>query len=96
MDVSGKRHKGVLSADDMAKWRAPVEAPATYDYRGVTVCKAGPWSQGPVLLQLLALLYAEHCAIAFLNAFVRRLIISMKDMSLSQKKALPSRAFRNM
>ncbi|MBL8806732.1 MAG: gamma-glutamyltransferase family protein [Rhodospirillales bacterium] len=56
MDVSGKRHKGVLSADDMAAWRAPVEAPATYDYRGITVCKAGPWSQGPVLLQVLALL----------------------------------------
>ncbi len=56
MDVSGKRHKGVLTAADMASWQAPVEAPATYDYRGITVCKAGPWSQGPVLLQLLALL----------------------------------------
>ena len=56
MDVSGKRHKGVLTADDMAAWRAPVEEPTSYDYRGVTVCKAGPWSQGPVLLQVLALL----------------------------------------
>ena len=56
MDVSGKRHKGVLSADDMAAWQAPVEDPVTYDYRGITVCKAGPWSQGPVLLQVLALL----------------------------------------
>ncbi len=56
MDVSGKRHKGVLSADDMAAWRAPVEDPTTFDYRGITVCKAGPWSQGPVFLQVLALL----------------------------------------
>src|SRR5262249_59393628 len=27
-----------------------------YDYRGYTVLKGGPWSQGPVLLQQLALL----------------------------------------
>ena len=40
----------------MARWQAPVEAPLTYDYRGYTVVKGGPWSQGPVLLQQLALL----------------------------------------
>ncbi len=33
-----------------------LEAPATYDYRGCTVCKTGPWGQGPVFLQQLALL----------------------------------------
>jgi gamma-glutamyltranspeptidase/glutathione hydrolase len=62
MDVSGKRHKGVLSADDMAAWRAPVEDPTTFDYRGITVCKAGPWSQGPVFLQVLALLQGYDIA----------------------------------
>ena len=56
MDSSGRRHRGVLTADDMARWQAPVEAPLTYDYRGYTVVKGGPWSQGPVLLQQLALL----------------------------------------
>jgi gamma-glutamyltranspeptidase/glutathione hydrolase len=35
-----------------------VEAPLTYDYHGYTVCKAGAWSQGPVVLQQLALLKA--------------------------------------
>ena len=55
-DVSGRRHNGLLTADDMARWQAPVEAPVTYDYRGYTVVKGGPWSQGPVLLQQLALL----------------------------------------
>jgi gamma-glutamyltranspeptidase/glutathione hydrolase len=39
----------------MAKWQATVEAPLTYDYGRYTVCKA-PWSQGPVMLQQLALL----------------------------------------
>jgi gamma-glutamyltranspeptidase/glutathione hydrolase len=56
MDSSGRRHKGVLAADDMAGWRASFEAPLTYDYKGFTVAKFGPWCQGPVFLQQLALL----------------------------------------
>jgi gamma-glutamyltranspeptidase/glutathione hydrolase len=56
MDASGRRHRGLLSGDDMAKWQAHIEAPLTYDYRGWTVAKCGPWSQGPAFLQQLALL----------------------------------------
>lgn len=56
MDASGSRHKGVLTAHDMANWRATIEAPTTYDYHGWTIAKTGPWGQGPVLLQSLALL----------------------------------------
>jgi gamma-glutamyltranspeptidase/glutathione hydrolase len=56
LDASGGRHRGLLTGDDMARWRAPVEAPLGFDYRGWTVFKGGPWSQGPVLLQTLALL----------------------------------------
>lgn len=56
MDASGSRHKGVLSADDMAGYRATIEDPLTYDYHGWTVAKCGPWNQGPVFLQALALL----------------------------------------
>ncbi|WP_349959386.1 gamma-glutamyltransferase family protein [Rhizobium sp. ZPR3] len=56
MDASGERHKGVLTADDMANWQATIEAPQTYDYHGWTVAKIGPWGQGPVFLQTLALL----------------------------------------
>ena len=56
LDASGRRHGGVLTAHDMARWQAPVETPLTYDYRGCTVVKGGPWSQGPVMLQQLALL----------------------------------------
>ena len=55
-DASGRRHGGLLTGDDMARWRVPVEAPLTFDYRGYTVAKGGPWSQGPVFLQQLALL----------------------------------------
>jgi gamma-glutamyltranspeptidase/glutathione hydrolase len=56
MDTSGKRHRGVLSGDDMARWQPHVEAPLAYDYGRYTVCKPGAWSQGPVMLQQLALL----------------------------------------
>jgi gamma-glutamyltranspeptidase/glutathione hydrolase len=56
MDVSGKANKGVLTGQDMAKWQATVEAPLTYDYGRYTVCKAASWTQGPVVLQQLALL----------------------------------------
>ena len=47
---------GLLAGDDLAGWEATIEAPVDYDYHGYTVCKTGPWGQGPVLLQQLALL----------------------------------------
>ncbi|MEU3183518.1 gamma-glutamyltransferase [Streptomyces sp. NPDC006923] len=56
MDTSGSHHTGTLTAADLAGWSATYEAPATYDWDGWTLCKAGPWSQGPAFLQQLALL----------------------------------------
>jgi gamma-glutamyltranspeptidase/glutathione hydrolase len=56
LDTSGRRHRGVLTGDDMAKWRAGIEAPLKRDYRGTTLLKCGVWSQGPTMLQTMALL----------------------------------------
>jgi gamma-glutamyltranspeptidase/glutathione hydrolase len=56
MDVTGEPHYGVLNGDDMARWRASYDEPLRYTFRGIEVLKGGPWSQGPVLLQQLALL----------------------------------------
>jgi gamma-glutamyltranspeptidase / glutathione hydrolase len=56
MDSSGHRHRGLLTGEDMASWRAGVEQPLSLDYHGVRVCKTGPWGQGPVFLQQLSLL----------------------------------------
>jgi gamma-glutamyltranspeptidase/glutathione hydrolase len=56
MDTSGERHRGLLTGDDLSGWSATREAPLTYDYHGYTLCKTGPWGQGPVALQQLALL----------------------------------------
>ncbi|MCZ4123758.1 gamma-glutamyltransferase family protein [Streptomyces sp. H39-S7] len=56
MDTSGERHASTLTGDDLAGYEARYEPPVTYDRFGWTVCKPGPWSQGPVLAQQLALL----------------------------------------
>lgn len=56
MDTSGERHFGMLTADDLSDWKPTVEEPTSFDYGNYTVCKTGPWGQGPVLLQQLALL----------------------------------------
>jgi gamma-glutamyltranspeptidase/glutathione hydrolase len=55
-DSSGRAHRGLLTADDMAAWQSHYEAPLSYDYHGYTVHKVGAWSQGPTFLQQLALL----------------------------------------
>ena len=56
MDSSGVRHRGLLSEDDLREWRPAYEQPLSVDYHGLTVLKAGPWSQAPVFLQQLRLL----------------------------------------
>ena len=47
---------GLLTGDDLARWRASLEPVASLEYRGLTVCKTLPWAAGPVGLQQLALL----------------------------------------
>lgn len=56
LDASGNKHKGVLTAQDMANWSATIERPVTHDYHGWRVSKTDAWGQGPVLLQALSLL----------------------------------------
>ena len=56
MDTSGRRHKGLLTGDDMCGWQATIETPLSIDYHGWRVFKPGVWSQGPVMLQQLAML----------------------------------------
>jgi gamma-glutamyltranspeptidase/glutathione hydrolase len=64
MDVTGERHRGLLTGHDLAIWHARLEAPVTYEYEGLEVCKTGPWGQGPVFLQQLALLSGNGAAVA--------------------------------
>lgn len=56
LHADGKSHAGVITAADLTEFRPVLEAPLTLGFRGVDVVKAGCWSQGPVLLQALAIL----------------------------------------
>jgi gamma-glutamyltranspeptidase/glutathione hydrolase len=47
---------GFLRRADLAAHRTLVEEPVKVDYRGCTVYKCGPWTQGPYLCQTLRLL----------------------------------------
>jgi gamma-glutamyltranspeptidase/glutathione hydrolase len=53
---TSKQYGGLLTGEDLGSYAATIERPLSYDFRGTTVCKAGPWSQAPVFLQQLALL----------------------------------------
>ena len=55
-DVSEQKNRAVMATADMAGWRAGYEPTLTYDFHGWTVHKTHAWSQGPVLLQGLAIL----------------------------------------
>ena len=55
LDDSGHPHRGLLTGADLAAWRPNYEPPVSVDAYGWRVCKAGAWSQGPVLLQQLAM-----------------------------------------
>ncbi len=47
---------GLLAREDLLGFRSVIEPSVALDYRGLTVHKCGPWSQGPVFLEQLALL----------------------------------------
>lgn len=54
--ADGGDHAGILTADDLASWRADYDAAESVTFRGWHVFKAGSWSQGPALLQTLRLI----------------------------------------
>lgn len=51
-----EQHGGLIRYEDLATHVTRIEEPVSIDYRGHTVCKCGPWTQGPYLLQTLRLL----------------------------------------
>ncbi|GAA5226052.1 gamma-glutamyltransferase [Paeniglutamicibacter antarcticus] len=53
---SGLDHAGVMTIEDFAGFEAGYEAATTFQFRGYTIAKTGPWGQGPALLQTLAIL----------------------------------------
>lgn len=47
---------GLITLDDLAKWKVHLEEPLTTNYRGVDVYKLDVWTQGPAMLQALNIL----------------------------------------
>lgn len=82
---TGTDHYGVLSLRDMRMFRASYETPVCTTFRDTTVVKAGPWTQGPVLLQALSILsgYNDHEldleAVAGVHRVVEALKLAMAD-----------------
>jgi len=57
-DETGREHRGLLTAADLDAWRPGYEPTVSLPWHGLTVHKAGPWTQGPALLQQLGMLEA--------------------------------------
>jgi gamma-glutamyltranspeptidase/glutathione hydrolase len=55
-DSNGFVSNGLFTEEDLAGYQGRVEEPVKTTYRGIEVYKAGFWSQGPVLLEMLNLL----------------------------------------
>lgn len=56
LGADGLPHRGLLTGDDMGLWQATIERPVSTGFRSYEIFKPGFWSQGPVMLQQLALL----------------------------------------
>lgn len=55
--VRGSQEQGgLVSMEDLAKWKVIIEEPLKVNYKGIDVYKLSQWTQGPVLLQALNIL----------------------------------------
>ena len=55
-----REHDGLLTESDLAEFRVEIEPPLKAAFAGLDVYTCGPWCQGPMLLQSLALLDAAR------------------------------------
>ena len=77
---------------DLAGWSPTYEAPVTLDRDGWTLAKAGPWSQGPALLQAIALLDDDALATGDLLHVLLERAGSMGVLGLDDLLQLPAGA----
>ncbi|HEX8172181.1 MAG TPA: gamma-glutamyltransferase [Thermoanaerobaculia bacterium] len=53
---STQEQGGLITVDDLAKWKPRFEEPVTTNYRGIDVYKLTVWTQGPSMLEALNIL----------------------------------------
>jgi gamma-glutamyltranspeptidase/glutathione hydrolase len=74
-----------LRKRDLAAHETRIEDPVCVDYRGYTVCKCGPWTQGPYLCQTLRLLEGYdlramgHLSADYVHVVVEALKLGLAD-----------------
>lgn len=51
-----KEQGGLITEEDLAKWKPLIEEPVSVNYRGIEVYKLQQWTQGPAMLQALNIL----------------------------------------
>lgn len=77
---------GFLRKADLAAHKTRVEDPVTAVYRGYTVYKCGPWTQGPYLLQTLRLLEGfDLKAMGFLAADYIHVVTEAMKLALADR-----------
>lgn len=55
--VNGVQEQGgLITLEDLARWKVKLEEPVSVNYRGIDVYKLTTWTQGPVMLQALNIL----------------------------------------
>ncbi|MBD3292828.1 MAG: hypothetical protein GF393_07865, partial [Armatimonadia bacterium] len=75
-----------LTADDLAAHVTTLEEPVSADYRGLTVHKCGPWTQGPVLAQVLRLLEgADLKSLGHLSPDYMHLVIEAMKLAYADR-----------
>jgi gamma-glutamyltranspeptidase / glutathione hydrolase len=76
---------GFLRKGDLAAHTTRIEDPIMVNYRGYTVCKCGPWTQGPYLCQALRLLEGfdlksmGHLSSSYIHTVIEAIKLAMAD-----------------
>ncbi len=76
---------GFLRREDLAAHKTLIEEPVAVDYRGYTVYKCGPWTQGPFLCQALRLLEGfdlkgmGHLSADYIHVVTEAIKLAMAD-----------------
>jgi len=76
---------GLLEESDFARFEIPVESSVHIQYAGAEIHKCGPWNQGPVLLQSLAILKnfdlrsLEHNSADYIHLLLEAMKLAFAD-----------------
>jgi gamma-glutamyltranspeptidase/glutathione hydrolase len=85
IDAWSRAHGGLIRYVDLATHTTRIEDPVAVTYRGQTVYKCGPWTQGPYLLEALQILKdidlkaTGHNRPATVHTLVETLKLAMAD-----------------